>query len=204
MRLRDFPSVCVFALVLAAGGCDRSEIAKRAEDIRERNAANERVCIPLAVRKVRGHFLIRGNDWFGYMEDGTRLRLESPKVTAEYINPPINLTISQIAAQTYRLSFYSDNREGGFAGYGIFTAASSESVAAYPSNDLSSAAAFCSNSGQVNYKTTVTIEVGPAAAGGSICNITELVLTPGHFVGLRGRVERLEEPWSEAAIAQVP
>ena len=75
--------VCVPALLLAA--CDRDGIRQRAEEIRERNAANERVCVPLAVRKVREDFFIRGNEWFGYMADGTRLRLESPKVTVEPI-----------------------------------------------------------------------------------------------------------------------
>lgn len=130
--------------------------------------------------------------------------IQSAKTTLEYINPPINLSITQVAAQTYQLSFYSDNREGGFVGYGIFTASSASAVSAYPANDISAAAVFCANSGQVNYKTTVTIEVGPSAAAGSICNHTSLVLTPGQFVALRGRVERTEQPWSEAAIAQVP
>lgn len=130
--------------------------------------------------------------------------IQTTKVTKEYINPPINLNVTQIAAQTYRISFYSDNREGGFVGYGIFTASSASAASAYPPNDISSAAAFCANSGQANYKTTVTIEVGPSAAAGSICNNTDLILTPGQFLALRGRVERTEQPWSEAAIAQVP
>ena len=130
--------------------------------------------------------------------------LQSTKVTLEYINPPINLTVTQVAAQTYQISFFSDNREGGFVGYGIFTAASSAAASVYPANDIASATVFCTNSGQVNYKTTVTIQVGPSAAGGSICNDTGLILTPGQFIALRGRVERTEEPWSEAAVAQVP
>lgn len=134
--------------------------------------------------------------------------IQTTKVVPEYINPPINLTITQVAAQTYRLSFFSDNREGGFAGYGLFTAAAAEEVAAYPAAAISAAAYFCENSGQPNYRTTVSIEVGPAAGGGggggTICNATTLLLTPGQYVGLRGRVERAERPWSEAAIAQVP
>jgi hypothetical protein len=130
--------------------------------------------------------------------------IQSTKITMEYINPPINLTVTQIAAQTYQISFYSDNREGGFVGYGIFTAGSSSAASVYPANDIATAAVFCTNSGQVNYKTTVTIEVGPSAAAGSICNNTALILTPGEYIALRGRVERTEQPWSEAAIAQVP
>jgi len=130
--------------------------------------------------------------------------IQSTKITLEYINPPISLAITQIAAQTYQISFYSDNREGGFVGYGIFTAGSSSSASVYPANDIATAAVFCTNSGQINYKTTVTIEVGPSAAGGSICNDTGLVLTSGQYIALRGRVERTEKPWSEAAVAQVP
>jgi hypothetical protein len=130
--------------------------------------------------------------------------IQSTKNTLEYINPPINLTVTQIAPQTYRIAFYSDNREAGFVGYGIFTANSSAAVAVYPENDISAAAYFCSLSGQANYKTTVTIEVGPSAGNGNICNYTGLLLTPGQYIAIRGRVERLERPWSEAAIAQVP
>lgn len=124
--------------------------------------------------------------------------------TQEYINPPINLTVTSVGGSTYELSFYSDNREGGFAGYGIFTGASSGAVSADPANDLAAAAAFCANTGQVNYKTTVTIQVGAAATGGSLCNITSLTLTTGQFLALRSRVERTSKPWSSAAIAQVP
>ncbi len=130
--------------------------------------------------------------------------IQSTKITLEYINPPINLSVTQIASQTYQISFYSDNREGGFVGYGIFTAFSASAASVYPAHDIASAAVFCPNSGQVNYKTTVTIEVGPAATGGSICNNTGLVLVPGQYVALRGRVERTEKPWSEAAVALVP
>lgn len=130
--------------------------------------------------------------------------IQTTKVTPEYINPPINLVITQVAAQTYRLSFFSDNREGGFAGYGIFTAASRDAVSAYPASAIAAAAYFCENTGQTNYRTTVSIELGPAAGNGTLCNNTALLLSPGEYVGLRGRVEREERPWSEAAIAQVP
>lgn len=130
--------------------------------------------------------------------------IQTTKITLEYINPPISLTVTQVAPQTYRLSFFSDNREGGFVGYGIFTSAGAAGASLYPGYDIASAAAFCNNSGQANYKTTVTIEIGPSASGGTLCNNTALLLNVGDFVALRGRVERTEKPWSEAAIAQIP
>jgi hypothetical protein len=77
------PTVLVLAFVLK--GCDRSEVQKRVDEMRERDAANERASIPLAVKHVRASFLIRGNEWFGALEDGTRLRLRSPKISAEPI-----------------------------------------------------------------------------------------------------------------------
>ena len=71
--------------------------------------------------------------------------VQTKRELQEYINSPVNLTISQVAANTYQLSFYSDNREGGFSGYGIFTGASYDSVNTDPQNipaDTASAQAF--------------------------------------------------------------
>ncbi len=124
--------------------------------------------------------------------------------TLEYINPPVDLTVTQIAGSTYELSFYSDNREGGFVGYGVFVGVSASAVGAPPANDITAAAAFCSLSGQTNYQTRVTIQVGPSASGGTLCNFTSLALTSGQYVGLRSRIEREEDPWSQAAVALVP
>jgi hypothetical protein len=129
---------------------------------------------------------------------------QSTKVTQEYINPPVSLSITNVAAQTYELSFFSDNREGGFAGYGIFTGATAADLAAYPASAIESAALFCVSTSQSNYKTVVTIQVGPAAASATLCNLTGLTLTVGQFVAVRARVERLENPWSQVAVVQVP
>lgn len=130
--------------------------------------------------------------------------VQSTKVTQEYINPPVSLAITNVATQTYELSFYSDNREGGFAGYGIFTAATAADLSVYPANAIESAAIFCVSTSQSNYKTVVTIQVGPSAAGATLCNLTGLTLTTGQFVAVRARVERLENPWSQDAVVQVP
>ncbi|AFM13539.1 hypothetical protein [Turneriella parva] len=127
--------------------------------------------------------------------------------TLEYINPPINLSIALVATQTYQLSFYSDNREGGFAGYGVFTGASAASVSTAAKNmstDIAAAQGFCSVPQQAEYRLVRTIQVGPNATGSTICDITTLTLVSGQWVGLRARVERPEEPWSAAAFVQVP
>lgn len=136
---------------------------------------------------------------------------QSTRETAEYINAPINLSISLVAAQTHGLNFYSDNREGGFSGYGIFTGTSFASVNADPaqiSADIGTAQAFCAVTSQAIYKTAVTIQVGPAAsgvgAGTAICDNTSPILSSGTFVAIRARVERPTKPWSSAAIVQVP
>ncbi len=130
--------------------------------------------------------------------------VQSTKVTLEYINPPVNLSIAATAAGTYQLSFFSDNREGGFAGYGIFTGTTAAQLTEYPANDITSAALFCVSTTQTNYKTQVTIQVGPLATGATLCNLTGLTLTSGQFVAVRARVERLDTPWSEVAVVQVP
>ena len=88
--------------------------------------------------------------------------------TPEYINAPVNLSVKMIATQTYELSFYSDNREGNFAGYGLFTGASA--AALNTSFDInppaqSDAAGFCTLGAQVTYGTVVAIQTGPGAAG---------------------------------------
>lgn len=124
--------------------------------------------------------------------------------TLEYINAPVDLTVTQVAPATYELSFYSDNREGGFVGYGVFVGGNGSTVGITPANDITAAAAFCSLSGQTNYQTRVTIQVGPSASGATLCDLTAPTLTSGQYVGLRSRIERAEEPWSQAAIALVP
>ncbi|MCS6972326.1 MAG: hypothetical protein N2Z22_06855 [Turneriella sp.] len=129
---------------------------------------------------------------------------QDQKITPEYINPPIGLEVLPVAAQTYALSFYSDNREAGFSGYGIFVAADAAAAASYPAAELSAALAFCSNPGQTNYRSRVTIEVGPHAATGNLCNITNVLLPNGQYAAVRARVERTERPWSPAAIALIP
>jgi hypothetical protein len=129
----------------------------------------------------------------------------------EYINAPVNLSVSLIGASTYQLSFYSDNREGGFAGYGIFTGNSSAALNTKADDmpkDISTAQSFCAVTQQAEYKVTMKIQVGPAAggvpSGASICDKTDLTLSSGSYVALRARVERTGTPWSAAAIAQVP
>jgi len=146
--------------------------------------------------------------------------IQSTKVTQEYINPPINLTITLIATQTYRLSFTSDNREGGFAGYGIFTGASADAVSAEPGSDITAAQLFCSLTSQGYYAYPVNLQIGPAATGVwspptstttapdpnvlTLCNFTGNTLTAGNHIALRARVERTTQPWSSAATAIVP
>ena len=137
--------------------------------------------------------------------------VQTEKKTYEYINAPVNLTLSLVAAQTYEARFYSDNREGAFAGYGIFTgtsaAALNTSIDDMPV-DLSAATKFCSIPVQVTYSQTVGIQIGPSAAGvaagTAFCDITDLTLTSGSYIALRARVERTIRPWSAAAIIQVP
>ena len=70
--------------------------------------------------------------------------VQSLKETPEFINAPVNLKISLVATQTYSLSFQSDNREGGFAGYGVFIGSSSESVSQEPGTAITAATLFCS------------------------------------------------------------
>jgi len=127
--------------------------------------------------------------------------------TLEYINPPINLSVALVATQTYELRFFSDNREGGFAGYGVFTAATAAELSTAAKNmpaAIGAAQGFCSVTQQAEYRLVRTIQVGPNATGSTICDITGLTLTPGQWVALRARVERIEEPWSAAAVVQLP
>ena len=133
------------------------------------------------------------------------------KSTPEYINAPVNLSVKMIATQTYELSFYSDNREGNFAGYGLFTSASAAALnTSFDTNPpaQSDAAGFCTLGAQGTYGTVVAIQTGPGAASvattGEICELTTLTLTSGSYVALRARVERMDKPWSAPAIGQVP
>lgn len=137
--------------------------------------------------------------------------IQSARSTAEYINAPVNLSVSTITAGTYELSFYSDNREGGFAGYGVFTGSTAAALNTSPDlmpADISAAQGFCSVAQQAEYRTPVKIQVGAAANGvqnlTALCDLTSLTLTQGSYVAVRARVERTEKPWSAAAIALVP
>ena len=82
MKPQRWLTACLLALAVTFTACDRSVIEKRAEEIRERNAANERFCIPLAVRAVRENWLVKGNEWFGKMRDGSLVKLRLPVVNA--------------------------------------------------------------------------------------------------------------------------
>lgn len=146
--------------------------------------------------------------------------VQSLKETAEFINAPVNLKINLVATQTYSLSFQSDNREGGFAGYGVFIGSSSESVSQEPGTAITAASLFCSWGAQSYYAYPVNLQIGTAAAGAwapptstaaapdhnllTLCNFTGTTLASGSYVALRARVERTTKPWSTAAIAQVP
>lgn len=146
--------------------------------------------------------------------------VQSTKTTQEYINAPVNLTISLVGTQTYKLSFQSDNREGGFAGYGVFTGSSADAVGQEPATDLAAAPIFCPWGTQSYYAYPVNIQVGPSAAGAwapptstatapdynllTICNKIDDTLTSGTYVAIRARVERTTKPWSSPAIAIVP
>lgn len=146
--------------------------------------------------------------------------VQSPKETQQYINAPVNLTISQAGTQTYQLSFQSDNREGGFAGYGVFTGSSADAVSQEPATDITAAQLFCSWGSQTYYAYPVNIQIGPAAAGIwapptstssapnsnllTLCTFTNNTISSGSYIALRARVERTTKPWSAAAVAAVP
>lgn len=137
--------------------------------------------------------------------------VQSTKITQEYINAPVNLTMSLVGTQTYQVSFFSDNREGNFGGYGIFTGSSAAALNTAIDDmpvDISAAQAFCTIGAQATYGTRVAIQIGPAAAGvaagTALCDITTLTLTSGSYIALRARVERTSRAWSAAAIVQVP
>lgn len=138
--------------------------------------------------------------------------VQSLKETQEYINAPVNLAVTSLGGQLYELSFYSDNREGGFAGYGLFTGPSATALNDYPAADITAAQAFCEKpekyADRFDYKTLETIQVGVTAntvsAGSLLCGLTSLTLTSGNYIALRARVERTTKPWSAATIAQVP
>ena len=72
-------------MAMLLSGCDPGEMRRRVEEIRKRNAANERACIPLAVRHVRERWLIRDGNWFGKLPDGSLVRLDSPEVTVNTV-----------------------------------------------------------------------------------------------------------------------
>jgi len=131
--------------------------------------------------------------------------------TQEFINVPNSLEISFLTGSTYKLSFFSDNREGGFSGYGIFTATSAAALDVEPtSSEITAANGFCQLSGQAVFQTKVAIQIGPQAAGliatpaQSICDITTLTLTQGQHLAIRARVQRASNLWSKPAKTVVP
>jgi len=75
-------AILVLGPLVAFLSFNRNEIEKRAEEIRKRNAQNERDAIPRAAKKVRAQWLVQGGDWFGKLPDGSLVRLESPEVKA--------------------------------------------------------------------------------------------------------------------------
>lgn len=137
---------------------------------------------------------------------------QTTKVTPEYIHAPVNLNITLVATQTYSLSFNTDNREGGFSGFGVFTGVTSAELNTDQpaSNDKTAAPGFCDLSSAAFTPNTPTfaIQVGPAAAGlstgASLCDLTGITLTTGSYVALRARVQRDTSAWSKPAIVQVP
>ncbi len=76
-------AILILGALAVLFGFNRNEIEQRAAEIRSRNAQNERASLPIAARKARENWLVRGNDWFGKMPDGSLVRLESPEVSAE-------------------------------------------------------------------------------------------------------------------------
>jgi len=73
--------VGLFALAMVFAGCDSGALKRQVSEIHERNAANERECIPLAVRKVRDQWLVRDGRWYGKLDDGSLVRLDSPELS---------------------------------------------------------------------------------------------------------------------------
>ena len=71
----------LLALAMAFAGCDSGALERQVNEMRERNAANERQCIPLAVRKVRERWLVRDGKWYGKLDDGSLVRLDSPELS---------------------------------------------------------------------------------------------------------------------------
>lgn len=135
----------------------------------------------------------------------------------ESIHAPINLTITN-AGGYYRASFYSDNTEDGFTGYGLFQGASATAAAGSDTDadndnlvsDYSATtnAAFCSMAvSSLDYSNAIVIQIGGATADSDArCHLstTELSLSSGNYIAIRARVEREEKPWSQAATALIP
>ena len=128
-------------------------------------------------------------------------------INQEYIQPPINLTIVKDVSGNFTLTFFSDNREGGFSGYGIFQDPSSDALKINtPADSLTAAAAFCPLNGQMVYERSVSIYVsaGTAAATTVLCNVSNYALTTGNSLALRARVERTTNSWSKPAVVLIP
>ena len=128
-------------------------------------------------------------------------------INQEYIQPPINLTITKDLAGNFTLTFFSDNREGGFSGYGIFQDPSPDVLKTNtPADSVSAAAAFCPLNGQMVYERNVSMYVsaGTAASTAAICNVSNYALTTGNYVALRARVERTTNSWSKATVVLIP
>ncbi|MEQ1853874.1 MAG: hypothetical protein ABMA01_20040 [Chthoniobacteraceae bacterium] len=71
----------LIGMVVLSLGIHRNEIERLANDIRIRNARNERESIRKAVATIRAEWQMQGGDWFGRLADGEVIRLEAPQVS---------------------------------------------------------------------------------------------------------------------------
>ncbi|MDH5718062.1 MAG: hypothetical protein OEZ22_10535 [Spirochaetia bacterium] len=157
------------------------------------------------------------------------------KEKVEYIHPVVDL---QIVMKTdpftyYEISFWSDNREDGFKGFGFFTGetkeeaedkvnlepvlniqeASSSQISLKDDSylsDILAADAFCEFS-TVSYIKSVLIQAGGASKlSGYRCYLPSLNLTAGNWLSIRAFAKRdctdLQDcsMWSVAAVQQIP
>jgi hypothetical protein len=71
----------LIGMVVLSLGIRRNEIERLANDIRIRNARNERESIRMAVAIIRAGWYVQGRDWIGKLADGKILWLEAPQVS---------------------------------------------------------------------------------------------------------------------------
>jgi len=75
----------VIALAVILAGCDSKQVEQRVKEIRERNRGTDRESSSQATRKVREQWLVQNGSWYGKLDDGSLVRLDSPAVTATAI-----------------------------------------------------------------------------------------------------------------------